>query len=850
MMLEGRRRPAGIGAAEELRRAHSGGIRSASISSNTPMIEDDDDDAPRRSTRGRNPLPPSSGPLFPPLPPKQARNSPKNSPKRSPVVRPTSATITTMLRTSSDSILKEDLDVSDPPSGSVASITPPPPHTVEDQPMEVNGGEASPEHKNDWETYRRNRAMRSFRQAKSVKAEEEEEEEEMTPGRTRPTKNTRALSIPIPSTVDTPVSDVSEQRSVSAGRQVRKRRGEEQLLLDDHLLPEEIRRAATVLGKRDRRSAEREDTGEEVVEKESQGKVEEEERDGGEGEEEEEGEGQEVTRSDIAEGDPLMIQCDKCNVWQHGPCVGIWADEEAPDEYFCEECRPDLHGPLKRWIRSKGRNPAAFVPPTPEDLKHFQYTSDKQFPSQSKLWAEIAARETKAKSAPRSHHRKEAPSPVESVDARRSGRRQVSNGKPVSSGKEKEKSVMVHKEKEKEQEKPKPNHTRRVSVMSPSPQRSPSPQNHPPPKRRSTMNSRDAAYEEEVKAALEASRLEMMQAESEHSPEESEKGKEKESAEVDDLDSSLPPTKAKPKHPNQYTYRPKSSSGAQPIPSPVRRVGQGGTPVPSAPPTQHEHGTRRAGAIANGLITIPTVAVDVNRLSWHLPDSLSQFSDILPTPHPVALTITTPRTLSSISRNHFAHQSYGPFTEDRDDRGELMLPNEPIGREPQGEVGFRLEPPSRVRYPPKRITTSEMRKRVRVMLDFVSRVQGEEVKRKERARLIGIDISSLPPRKKRRLVDKDERDEDEEMPSIQEDGQTSSKMLDELMRDLLAFQDTFAQTAFPSPNLASAPTFEHVHEPSKLGISMTAEEVEPSVEMVEETVDVYREGEVSMMVEE
>jgi hypothetical protein len=31
------------------------------------------------------------------------------------------------------------------------------------------------------------------------------------------------------------------------------------------------------------------------------------------------------------DGDAMMIQCDKCNVWQHGPCVGIWADEEAPD---------------------------------------------------------------------------------------------------------------------------------------------------------------------------------------------------------------------------------------------------------------------------------------------------------------------------------------------------------------------------------------------------------------------------------------------------------------------------------------------------------------------------------------
>jgi hypothetical protein len=27
----------------------------------------------------------------------------------------------------------------------------------------------------------------------------------------------------------------------------------------------------------------------------------------------------------------MMIQCDKCKVWQHGECMGIWGDEEAPD---------------------------------------------------------------------------------------------------------------------------------------------------------------------------------------------------------------------------------------------------------------------------------------------------------------------------------------------------------------------------------------------------------------------------------------------------------------------------------------------------------------------------------------
>ncbi|KAJ3439366.1 histone deacetylase complex subunit cti6 [Anaeramoeba flamelloides] len=33
----------------------------------------------------------------------------------------------------------------------------------------------------------------------------------------------------------------------------------------------------------------------------------------------------------------MMIQCDKCKVWQHSTCVGI---KDAPEHYFCEKCRP------------------------------------------------------------------------------------------------------------------------------------------------------------------------------------------------------------------------------------------------------------------------------------------------------------------------------------------------------------------------------------------------------------------------------------------------------------------------------------------------------------------------------
>lgn len=38
-----------------------------------------------------------------------------------------------------------------------------------------------------------------------------------------------------------------------------------------------------------------------------------------------------------------MIQCETCLLWQHGECFGMKIDEDIPEHYFCELCRPDLH---------------------------------------------------------------------------------------------------------------------------------------------------------------------------------------------------------------------------------------------------------------------------------------------------------------------------------------------------------------------------------------------------------------------------------------------------------------------------------------------------------------------------
>ncbi|KAL4808728.1 hypothetical protein BDV18DRAFT_133046 [Aspergillus unguis] len=58
----------------------------------------------------------------------------------------------------------------------------------------------------------------------------------------------------------------------------------------------------------------------------------------------------------------MFIQCDSCKVWQHGGCVGIMDEAMSPDEYYCEECRKDLHR-----IRSEmnGSRSSLYLPVAP-----------------------------------------------------------------------------------------------------------------------------------------------------------------------------------------------------------------------------------------------------------------------------------------------------------------------------------------------------------------------------------------------------------------------------------------------------------------------------------------------------
>ncbi|PYH44133.1 putative PHD finger domain protein [Aspergillus saccharolyticus JOP 1030-1] len=52
-----------------------------------------------------------------------------------------------------------------------------------------------------------------------------------------------------------------------------------------------------------------------------------------------------------------MICCDRCSAWQHNDCMGLtFAKGEEPDEYFCEQCKPENHPVLLEKI-ARGEKP-------------------------------------------------------------------------------------------------------------------------------------------------------------------------------------------------------------------------------------------------------------------------------------------------------------------------------------------------------------------------------------------------------------------------------------------------------------------------------------------------------------
>ncbi|RDX54850.1 hypothetical protein OH76DRAFT_844616 [Lentinus brumalis] len=108
----------------------------------------------------------------------------------------------------------------------------------------------------------------------------------------------------------------------------------------------------------------------------------------GEGEEEEGG----ITRcicQKYGEEDPdqgeFMVQCEICKAWQHGQCMHYDALESVPVLYYCEECRPDLWAHVVRdWAYKHARHSSHSHPPPTPTLANALRNSRSHSPAVSK----------------------------------------------------------------------------------------------------------------------------------------------------------------------------------------------------------------------------------------------------------------------------------------------------------------------------------------------------------------------------------------------------------------------------------------------------------------------------------
>ncbi|ORY89694.1 hypothetical protein BCR35DRAFT_156736 [Leucosporidium creatinivorum] len=501
---------------------------------------------------------------------------------------------------------------------------------------------------------------------------------------------------------------------------------------------------------------------------------------------------------DLSSG--LMIECDTCKCWQHGPCVGLWNEKDCPDRYFCELCRPSWHGP-GGILRKAHRKNAGPPPPPAGHRRSPSVTSTSHAPSQ-------------ARNKPR-----------ESADA-----------------------ALVSAFLAGEQHHPAASHDRERDSQSPSPPPAKSKKDEPVAKKRSTMNSRDAAYDDAIamsilgpgSAAMRARLAKSSRggdgsgasasgaedeeedderpnksrrsrsgdspgADDEHGskrrrlsvdgevedqieveePEETLEDARREyeanearrqaeaEAEAAEREPSLPPppaptAPARAKHPNQYTYRPKNGAGGTSRPgraSPVKRSTKDSASSKGDSAYNGGGGSTSGGAAFLGGVVENLIRSQRPRDwtpqegGWGMPDHLKHLSHLLPTPTPTPLVVPAPTTYSMSAQG--VEQLY--------------------------------EQPTKVRFPNKRMTMPEMKKRARNVLEYLGRVEVEMSERAERRALLK-KAGEMQERERRREAGEDVGDEPMDESGGEGEKREESetvKAMDALTRELHEFQRKF-----------------------------------------------------------
>ncbi|KAF9891174.1 hypothetical protein FE257_004738 [Aspergillus nanangensis] len=357
----------------------------------------------------------------------------------------------------------------------------------------------------------------------------------------------------------------------------------------------------------------------------------------------------------------MFIQCDSCKVWQHGGCVGIMDEAMSPDEYFCEECRKDLHR-----IRSEpnGQHSSQYLPVAP--------------PSTS--------------------------------SSRASSRSDSKRGKD--------------------------------------PKARPS----EPPKRRSTMNSRDAAYDEEelIRRAIEESKEETLPGEEEIAIRRGKRSRSdseahKQATKRQRTSSPSPGATPKPSNPPSQAVSEDESKAKPPTngvrrPRAASRTQRDKEPKELEEPEAEPEGNRRKGKTEVRKGESGDSDHETEPLSKPVVTNESETSQPIPdAPAPVQEPAPRPSTRKSgrpPARRGGGRVGRNQYTRDRDTNGgdspRRGQSHDTGGDSPRvgGPNGTHINggesgKPSRPRYVNQRSTMNEMKRRVAGILEFISRMQVE-----------------------------------------------------------------------------------------------------------------------------
>lgn len=182
------------------------------------------------------------------------------------------------------------------------------------------------------------------------------------------------------------------------------------------------------------------------------------------------------------------------------------------------------------------------------------------------------------------------------------------------------------------------------------------------------------------------------------------------------------PSAVKPKQPNQYTYR-KERAALAAASAANSANGRPTSPTPSPSKSGRRGGgsALREGSAMGSRGGTPAI-VSSKGGSWGMPEHLSHLAHLLPSSQPEPLILHMPSTKGVGQSRSQAGHSEGTSRPSPHAFTILDLP----------------EAPTKVRFPGKRMTLGEMRKRVRNISEYVTRTQLEAVERGKRMQALGI----------------------------------------------------------------------------------------------------------------